>query len=325
MLYDFSKMASADGCSCKKPLFSFGVISDIQYADISNGYSFRGVPRYYRNSLEVLRRAVTRWNGNPMLHFALNFGDIVDGFCPKEKSLATVERVINELDRFNGHVYHMVGNHCLYNLPRDKLIPLLQIPSSGDGSAYYDFSPVPEFRIVVLDSYDISAIGRPQDHPNTSAAIKFLHAKNPNTDKNSPSGLVGVERRFVMFNGAFGKKQLIWLDGILADSTERHQKVIVCSHQPLHPNAASPEALPWNYEEALEIVHRYKCVKACFAGHEHRGGYCIDSHGVHHRVLEAALECPPGSDAFGHIDVFHDKLVLHGADRMRSAEMIFSD
>ena len=29
-------------------LFSFGVISDIQYANIPDGFSFKGVPRFYR-------------------------------------------------------------------------------------------------------------------------------------------------------------------------------------------------------------------------------------------------------------------------------------
>ena len=29
-------------------LFSFGIISDIQYANIPDGFSFKGTPRYYR-------------------------------------------------------------------------------------------------------------------------------------------------------------------------------------------------------------------------------------------------------------------------------------
>ncbi|KAK1303007.1 Manganese-dependent ADP-ribose/CDP-alcohol diphosphatase [Acorus calamus] len=55
----------------------------------------------------------------------------------------------------------------------------------------------------------------------------------------------------------------------------------------------------------------------------HRGGYSIDSHGVHHRVLEAALECPPKSNAYGHVDVYDDRLILFGTDRMASTEMVF--
>ncbi|KAF6137187.1 hypothetical protein GIB67_030951 [Kingdonia uniflora] len=308
----------------KEPLFSFGVISDVQYADIPDGRSFLGVPRYYRHSIQVLQRAIGKWNTHlPTLKFAVNLGDIVDGFCPKDESLNAVQKVVREFESFNGPVYHMIGNHCLYNLPRNDLLPLLKIPTVNS-LGYYDFSPNPEFRFVVLDGYDISAIGWPKDHPNTFKALKILDEKNPNSDKNSPSGLVGLERRFLKFNGAIGTEQLEWLDRVLQDSTELEQKVVVCCHLPLDPGAVSNEALCWNYKEVMDAIHRYNCVKVCLAGHEHRGGQSIDSHGVHHRVLEAALECPPGSDAFGYIDVYHDRLSLLGADRVRNTEMIFT-
>lgn len=318
-------MALAYGLSSadlKQPLFSFGVITDVQYADIPDGHSFLGVPRYYRHSIRVLQRAVIKWNSLKTLKFSINFGDIIDGFCPKDQSFASVKNVLDEFDKFNAPVYHMIGNHCLYNLPRDKLVSLLKLPSPC-GCAYYDFSPTPEYRFVVLDAYDISAIGWPQDHPKTSSAMDLLQAKNPNADKNSPIGMLGLEKRFLMFNGAVGNEQLEWLDGILKYSTQNDQKVVICCHLPLDPGATTPEALLWNYEEVMEVIHRYECVKACFAGHAHTGGYSVDSHGIHHRVLEAALECPPGSDAFGHVDVYQDRLSLSGTDRMASTEMVF--
>jgi len=153
----------------------------------------------------------------------LHFGDIVDGFCPKEESRTAVLNVIKEFDEFNGPVYHMLGNHCLYNLPRSDLISLLKIPSPN-GHAYYDFSPVPDYRFVVLDGYDISVVGWPENHPHSLEAAKYLETKNPNKDKNSPEGLTGNERRFVMFNGGVGREQLAWLDSILQDVTACKQK-----------------------------------------------------------------------------------------------------
>lgn len=65
-----------------KKQFSFGVISDIQYADIPDGKSYHGVPRYYRNSRVALKRAVNTWCGMD-LDFAVHFGDILDGYHPK--------------------------------------------------------------------------------------------------------------------------------------------------------------------------------------------------------------------------------------------------
>ncbi|KAL0417228.1 UNVERIFIED_CONTAM: Manganese-dependent ADP-ribose/CDP-alcohol diphosphatase [Sesamum latifolium] len=306
----------------KQPLVSFGVISDVQYADIPDGRSFLGVPRYYRHSQLVLQRAVQKWN-EQKLKFVINFGDTVDGFCPKDQSLTAIEKIVNEFSTFNGPVYHMIGNHCLYNLPREKLLPLLNIPST-DGRAYYDFSPIPEFRFVVLDGYDISAIGWPEDHPNALKALNVLREKNPNTNKNSPDGLIGLERRFLMFNGAVGKEQMEWLDHVLQDATKLNQKVVICCHLPLDPQVSSDESLLWNYDEVMDVIHQYNCVKVCLAGHTHKDGYSVDSYGVHHRVLEAALECPPGANAFGYVDLFPDRLLLTGTDRLQSQEMVFS-
>ncbi|KAL9672055.1 hypothetical protein QQ045_028303 [Rhodiola kirilowii] len=306
----------------KQPVFSFGVISDVQYADIPDGRSFIGVPRYYRHSILVLQRAVCKWNEHQILKFVINFGDIVDGFCPKDQSLKSVQKVINEFEKFDGPTYHMIGNHCLYNLSRENLLPQLKILGS-EGCAYYDFSPSPGYRIVVLDGYDVSAIGWHKDHPNSLKALQFLKEKNPNSDKNSPEGLLGPDRRFLMFNGAVGTQQLEWLDGILQDATKLNQKVLVCCHIPLDPGATSWEALLWNYDEVMSVIHKYGCVKVCLAGHDHKGGHSIDSHGIHHRVFEAALECPPDTDAFGYIDVFENSLTLVGTDRMCSTEMVF--
>lgn len=319
-------MGSSNGLTIalgRQPLFSFGLISDVQYADIPDGRSFLGVPRYYRHSIHVLQRAVKEWNAHQKHKFVINFGDIVDGFCPKDQSFNTVKKLVDEFEMFRGPVYHLIGNHCLYNLPRSKLLPVLKIRGLED-HAYYDFSPVPGYRFVVLDAYDISAIGWPQDHPKTSEALKFLREKNPNVDKNSPTGLLGLERRFLMFNGAVGKEQMEWLNGVLQEATELKQKVVICCHLPLDPGASSKEALLWNYDEVMDLIHRYKCVKVCLAGHDHRGGYSIDSHGVHHRVLEAALECPPGTDAFGYVDVYDDRISLVGTGRMESTDMYFN-
>ncbi|XP_010555507.1 PREDICTED: manganese-dependent ADP-ribose/CDP-alcohol diphosphatase [Tarenaya hassleriana] len=308
-------MGSANG----SPLFSFGVIADVQYADIPDGHSFLGVPRYYRHSMLVLQRAVRKWNQHGNLKFVINFGDIVDGFCPKDQSLAAVKKVVDEFGKFSGPVYHMIGNHCLYNLPREQLLPLLKIPGCS-GSAYYDFSPFPGCRIVVLDGYDISAVGWPRDHPHTAAALKILEEKNPNSDKNSPEGLVGLERRYLKFNGGVGEKQLQWLDNVLRDATKTNQKVVVCGHIPMDPSVASKAAMLWNYDEVMDIIHKYDCVKLCLSGHDHKGGCSVDSHGVHHRSLEAALECPPGTSSFGYIDVYENRLSLVGTDRMKSTD-----
>ncbi|MCL7026852.1 hypothetical protein MKW94_001865 [Papaver nudicaule] len=223
-----------------------------------------GVPRYYRHNILVLQRVVRNWNNQGKFKFEVSLGDIA------------VEKVVSELEEFNGYVHHMIGNHCLYNHPRKDLLPLLNIPTL-DGSAYYDFSPAPEYRFVVLDGYDISAIGWPHDHPKTLQALKVLQEKNPNTDKNNLSRLISC---------------------------------CVLSYA-LDPGASSKTTVCWNYDKVMEIIHMYDNVKVCLAGHDHKGGHSIDSHG-----------CPPGSDAFGYVDVYDDRLCLLGMDHMHSTEMV---
>lgn len=317
---------STESChtEVEKPKFSFGVVTDVQYADIPDGCSFQGVPRYYRHSLEALQRAVRSWGARGGLSFVIHLGDIVDGYCPKEDSQNAVSKVLDVFRYLQDlAVYHILGNHCLYNLPRIDLNRLLGIPSK-DGTSYYDFSPATGFRVIVLDGYDISVIGWPAGHPHQIEASLLLKEKNPNANMNSPEGLVGEEERFVMYNGGVGREQLTWLGEILEEATTSREKVIICCHIPLHPGATFPSALLWNYADVLDVIHKFTCVKACLAGHSHTGGYTVDSHGVHHCVLEALLECPPGTDSFGHVDVYEHHLSLVGTGRMESREMYFN-
>lgn len=306
------------------PLFSFGVITDVQYADIPDGASFLGSPRFYRHALEVLNRAVANWNGLGRVKFVMHFGDLVDGLS-KEDSHVAFEKVLAGFNAFHGgSVYHMIGNHCLYNLPRVELNKLFKIPPSSDERSYYEFSPYPGFRFVVLDGYDISVLGWPEEHPNAQMAIRLLDRINPNEDKNSPIGLKGDMARFVMFNGGLGNDQLSWLDNVLRTASGSNEKIIVCCHLPLHPGTlGSPSALCWNYLDVLVTLQKYSCVVACLSGHAHTGGYAMDSHGIHYVVLEAVLECPPGDDAFGVVDVFPDRLSLTGRGRLTSRDMYF--
>ena len=94
-----------------------GIISDVQYADIPNGTSFSGIPRYYRASLTCLQTAVSAWRAAEV-DFCIHMGDIVDGFNPPDAAEAALDRVVAEFDQLGKPHYHMIGNHCLYHLSR---------------------------------------------------------------------------------------------------------------------------------------------------------------------------------------------------------------
>jgi len=36
---------------------------------------------------------VSSWNASPSVRFAVHFGDLVDGYCPKDQSQTAVSRV----------------------------------------------------------------------------------------------------------------------------------------------------------------------------------------------------------------------------------------
>lgn len=182
------------------PLFAFGVIADIQYADAEDGYDFSGYRRrYYRQSLQLLRDAVAAWAAErPPLAFVLQLGDSIDGLNARGgRAGAALEQVLAALGRLPVPVHHTWGNHEFYNFSRARLAhtglnsrPAGAAAPAGDCQAYH-FSPAARFRVVVLDAYDVSVLGREPDSPHYQEALQLLREKNPNESLNSPAGTPG--------------------------------------------------------------------------------------------------------------------------------------
>lgn len=179
------------------PLFSFGVIADVQYADAEDGYDFSGYRRrYYRQSLNLLRDAVEAWaTERPPLTFVLQLGDSIDGLNARSgEAEGALEQVLAALGRLPVPVHHAWGNHEFYNFSRARLVHtgLNSHPAgaglpAGDCQAYH-FSPAARFRVIVLDTYDLSILGREPDSPRYRESLRLLREKNPNDNLNSPAG-----------------------------------------------------------------------------------------------------------------------------------------
>jgi manganese-dependent ADP-ribose/CDP-alcohol diphosphatase len=294
-----------------RPKFTFGIVADIQYADIPDGTSYAGVPRYYRHSLEVARHAAQHYQTDKV-SLVLNLGDIVDGKAQDLKGHggeplpdgvdpghSAIDDVLEALSVYtHGPILHTYGNHELYNCNREDLGKKLGIPfvkePCGDLVGYW--SHVHEgVRFVVLDSYDISLMQRcPETSHKRRKAEAILTQHNPNFPQyeNSPQGLSGVLKRYVAFNGAVDDPQLEWLRTTLQTSRDQGEKVIIISHQPILPGSSSDVCLVWNYAEVLQVLRAFSdVVIASFCGHAHKGGYKRDTvSGIHFRVIEAVLE-----------------------------------
>jgi len=170
-----------------KLLCAFGVIADVQYADIDDGTNFSGTSyRYYRGSLDLVKTAVRDWTtGEWKAKFVLQMGDLIDGKnAALGASRSAMDAVMSELTRDGHFVYHVVGNHELYNFGHDELLTSDYMKSSciSEGgistpipgtTGYYHFAPAEGFRIVVLDTYDISMLGQ-DDNTDSYRSVRLL-------------------------------------------------------------------------------------------------------------------------------------------------------
>ncbi|GLE00770.1 hypothetical protein PINS_up009558 [Pythium insidiosum] len=283
------------------PLLSFGLITDVQYADVEDGWNYsHTTQRFYRNAFVLMERAIDAWlsRSQPPLAFAVNLGDLIDGKSKRAGSTpAALERMQRAWRRFE----------------------------TAAGPTYYDFTVdrAPGVRFVVLNPYGVTSLARAPDDPVFQQARATLRRENPNDDLNSPLGLRGKRKRFVEYNGAVDAAQLEWLHEALRRADAASERVVVFSHVPLHPSSCPATCLLWNYDAVLRVIDAHDCVRAVFSGHVHSNGYHRSRRGVHFVVCDAVLECRADENAYATVDVHHDRLVVRGHGKIPSRELRF--
>ncbi|GJP37368.1 hypothetical protein CLOM_g21781 [Closterium sp. NIES-68] len=287
----------AEGESAEKPLFSFGVVADIQYADKDTRTSSDGRQQRYREAPGKLAAAVAAFNeAQPLLSAVVTLGDIVDGRDTEESTLEDFRVVLGELAKLHvPTVHHTLGNHCLY-VPRDILLSSLAL-----AHPFYSAALPANWRLLVLDSMDVS-LKWPCDSENYQAAEAFLETQHA-------AGKEGDN--LVPWNGAVGRAQMDWLRQQLKHAEEQGERVVVALHHPVAVGSAPDDLLAWNHAEICQLLVDSPPVALVLAGHYHPGGYvCMG--GTHFLTLEAILEAPEGSDAHGIMDVYSDRIELRG-------------
>lgn len=99
---------------------------------------------------------------------------------------------------------------------------------------------------------------------------------------------------------------------------------LCAGHIPLYGPATDDVCLVFNYYRVLDIFHAHaKCIVAYLAGHDHKGGYAIDSAGIHHVTFDGIVEVPPEHNSFATVHLYADRLELQGHGLMRSRTMLF--
>lgn len=180
------------------PLFTFGVIADVQYADLDDGYNFpRTRRRFYRSSLDLLGNALLSWSTAAVRpSFILQLGDIIDGFNrPAGASERALDAVLTRFGSGSAVTHHVWGNHEFYNFSRSWLLEsklnsaALGCQQGAGGQVHaYRFSPHPGFTFVVLDAYDVALLGRDESSQEYQEALTLLRQHNNNQDLNTPPG-----------------------------------------------------------------------------------------------------------------------------------------
>lgn len=270
----------------EEPLLSFGLLTDVQYADAKPDGE-----RHYRDSIPKLKTAVEDL-AKEKLAFTLHLGDVID------RDYASYAVVLPLFKGLGHPVHYVLGNHE-YAVDDDKKpgVPALL----GLEHDYYAFSSCGA-RFVMLDTNDVSGYKYPKGSSEAAASAAALEKMT--------RGFTTPPRPW---NGGLSATQLAWLEKELAAADTAKEPVILCGH---HPILSEDGNQVLNSAEVLAVIKKHPCVRACFSGHVHDGGErTID--GVPHVTFKAMLYVPE-TTSYSVVRLFPDRLVIEGRGREKS-------
>jgi len=262
---------------------SFGVITDIQYADADPVGE-----RHFRESIPKIKAAVEILAPRK-LPFTLHLGDFIDD------QFSSIDAILPLLEPIGHRFHHLLGNHDFSVAPEEK--PQVR-GKLGMPADYYSFVHG-GLRFLMMDTNDISTYkhlkGSPQDLESV-AMLEKLTAKGLNSAK--------------PWNGGVSKAQIAWLEQECAAATVASQRVILCGHHPILP----AEGLQiWNCQKVLDAIDRHASIVAYFSGHNHAGSQIIRN-GIPYITFKSMLH-EPGITAYSIIHVSKNSLRIEGFGR----------
>lgn len=269
----------------QKPLFSFGIIADVQYCNCDPVET-----RFYRSSLSKLEEAVRSFKiDSPK--FVVNLGDLI------EKDFESYIPVFKILDTSGFKIYHLTGNHDYAVEARfKKRIPPLQ----SDKDGYYSFN-YGKFRFVVLNGNEISTYATNNNSVIKEATDLITKLKNEG------------ESNAIDWNGGISKKQLEWLTVQLNAAAQNNEFVFILCHFPVWPEN---EHNLLNYKEVLSILEKYSNIIAWFNGHNHLGNYG-NFKLIHFVTLRGMVETE-ADNSYALVEVYRNKIWIKGSGREKS-------
>lgn len=264
----------------EQPLFTFGVIADVQYADRDNHNT-----RHYRGSLKKFSDAIEVFN-NQKVDFVISLGDFIND---DYRSFDTLGKISRQL---KAHLYQVIGNHDYEVEDKDKakVLKALKLKRS-----YYSFKRS-HWKFIVLNGLDISLMG------NRKGSSKYKKAEEI-FNKLKAEGAPGAKP----WNGTLDEKQITWMKEEIRKAEKKKQKVIILCHYPLYPDH-SPQIL-WNVSEIRNAIEGRDNVVAYFNGHVHVSQYFFNN-GVNYVSFKGMVE--KDDNAFAIVTVYKNRLEIKG-------------
>ena len=264
----------------QRPLFSFGVIADVQYADKEPAGT-----RYYRSSITKLSEALSAFK-HDSVDFVVTLGDIID------QNIKSYYPLQNIMDSTCLKFYHVTGNHdySVDNTDRGKL-PEFYTRKPG----YYAIT-YKNFRFIFINGNEVSTYVT-KNKTKIKQAQTLLDSLKTKGEKNA-----------VEWNGAVSKKQLIWLDRQINEADMNGNKVFLLCHFPVFPENVHNLL---NYNDILSVISKYSNCLAWFNGHNHEGNYG-KLNNTHFVTFKGMVETEK-QNSYARIDVYSDKICIIGS------------
>jgi manganese-dependent ADP-ribose/CDP-alcohol diphosphatase len=308
----------------RHPLAVFGIVADVQYADIDD-FQAKNRIRYYRTSFDRLENALKDWSSSGVgvvghkLNFILQLGDLIEASRTSDYYEPRLRRVLKLLDeRADCELFHIWGNHEAHAIKREGLLAsplhtahrLNQAPQGRRSANYYFHDITAKLRLVCLDQYEISVLGYGVDDREFKMAVEILE-KNRSIETSDKAEQERLER-FKIHNGAMSEEQFVWLENQLKFCRDAKKRVLLCGHVPLLVEAAIADGVAWDAEKILQLIWSFDdLVVAYLAGHYHPGGYAVDKNKIHHLTLNSILETSMNeNNSYATAFVYDDRFIL---------------
>jgi manganese-dependent ADP-ribose/CDP-alcohol diphosphatase len=269
----------------QKPLFSFGIITDVHHCNAEPEGS-----RFYNKSLSRLREAVSSLKADSA-EFLINLGDLID------RDIESFKPVLDIIDSCGLKTYHCLGNHDYSVEPGDKKRLPLPLPEK---CGYYSFMHG-NFRFIILNGNELSTYASKRKAAIRKAEEYIAGLKT--------EGLANA----VDWNGGISVKQMEWLKSQLDEASSKSEKVFIFCHFPTYPENIHNLL---NYREVNLVLGNYHNIIAWFSGHNHSGNYG-NFNMTHFVTLKGMVETEKAG-AWSLVEVYRNKVWIKGSGRERS-------